>query len=309
MQQPILAVRAAIALLLLAIPTQASAQAPWIKPIPLTMPPPVIGVLQGNAVGSAQRDTGRTVDLPRIPTRGTASWAVEVDTFDMRRKWTLRLRAEGPDHIEVVLRKADSLPPEPTTYDVILLATGISHADPKFLAGEMLFRLDGKPQRVVLGGGYDRATFGKIEGGIVSGAVAVIGGPVDRSDRRPWTVGQRRFRGLEVEFTARGGTAASSPAPQVTDVSEMRIMASALNGVFISWIGAINRDGDIEDRSPAGVRAFVNRRWGAAIAVDSVAVRGDNLWVRLRGRATGATCSQSTSDQMPMCRKAEWSRG
>lgn len=150
--------RAAIVLVLLTFPNPSQAQPPWIKPIPLISPAPAPGVLQGDIIGTAERDTGRVVDLPRTATRGTASYAVELDTFDMRRKWTLRFRAEGPESIEVVLRKADSLPPEPITYDLIILATGISHADPKFLAGEMSYDAGGKRHRVGLGGGYDRAS-------------------------------------------------------------------------------------------------------------------------------------------------------
>lgn len=300
-------VRAAMALVLLAVPGLGHAQASKFKPIPLISPPPAPGVIQGEIIGTPVRDTGRAVNLPRTPTRGTASWAVELDTFDMRRKWTVRLRAEGPENIEVVLRKADTLPPEPITYDLILLATGISHADPKFLAGEMFYDVEGKRRRVGLGGGYDRATFARMEGGNVSGAVAVVSARIDPAIRPP--TGKWRYRGLEGQFTARPGTAAPYPAPAVADQSEMRIMANALNGIFISWIGAINRDGDIKERTPAGVRAFINQRWGTTIAVDSVAVRGNSLWVRLQGRVTGAVCSQGSSDRMPMCRKSDWRRG
>lgn len=300
-------VRATMALVLLVVPSLAYAQASRIKPIPLISPPPAPGVIHGDIIGTSQRDTGRAVNLPRTPTRGSATWAVELDTFDMRRKWTIRFRPEGHENVEVVIRKADTLPPEPITYDLILLATGISHADPKFLAGEMFYDVDGKRRRVGLGGGYDRATFARMEGGNISGAVAVVSGRIDPAIRPP--TGKWRYRGLEGQFTARPGNAAPSPAPAVAAESEMRIMANALNGVFISWIGAVNRDGNIVERTPAGVRAFINQRWGTTIAVDSVAITGNTLWVRLQGRATGAVCSQGTSDLMPMCRRSELRRG
>lgn len=142
--------------------------------------------------------------------------------------------------------------------------------------------------------------------GTVSGAVAVVSGRFDRS-LRP-IVGIRRSRGLEAQFTARASKAVQTAVPPVAEESEMRILARALDGVFISWIGAINRDGDIEERTPAGVRDFVNQRWGMTIAVDSVAIRGDDLWVRLKSRATGAVCSQGMDDLRPMCQKSGWRR-
>jgi hypothetical protein len=248
-------------------------------------------------IGTSGRDSGFVAKMPRIPATGMASSGIEIDTLDFRPKWTMRLRLAGPDSMEIVLRCADTLPPEPRPYEIMILATGASHADPRYLAGELTVHENGARRRLILGGSRDRVTFGAAKEGAIPGAIAVVGSRIDfdAQGSRQW-----RYRGLEANFTART-VRPSASVSRPTPGSEVRMMRRALNGVLMSFYGAINGDGELTDRTSAGVRAFIERRWRPAIEVDSVRVRGDSVWLRLRGARFGVRCAQSGHDLHPTC--------
>lgn len=88
--------------------------------------------------------------------------------------------------------------------------------------------------------------------------------------------------------------------PQLTPESEARMMRRALAGLLTSS-GTVNRDGPLPEHTPAAVRDFVESRWESAMEVDSVEVRGDNVWVQLRGKRFGVRCAQSGHDLAPTC--------
>lgn len=88
--------------------------------------------------------------------------------------------------------------------------------------------------------------------------------------------------------------------PQQTPASEARMMRRALAGLLTSWV-AVNGDGPLSEHTPAAVRAFVEGRWESAMEVDSVQVRGDEVWVQLRGKRFGVRCAQSGDDPEPTC--------
>jgi hypothetical protein len=89
--------------------------------------------------------------------------------------------------------------------------------------------------------------------------------------------------------------------PQLTPASEARMMSRALAGLLTSWSGAVNADGPRSEHTPAAVREFIERRWESAMEVDSVQVRGDDVWVQLRGKRFGVRCAQSSEDLAPTC--------
>ena len=89
--------------------------------------------------------------------------------------------------------------------------------------------------------------------------------------------------------------------PQQTPASEASMMRRALAGLRTSWAGPENHDGPLSERTPEAVRAFVAHRWESAMEVDSVQVRGDNVWVQLRGKRFGVRCAQSDHDLAPTC--------
>ena len=255
------------------------------------------GLVQGIKIGANGADSGFVAKLPRIPAKGTAVSAIEIDTLDFRPKWTMRLRLAGPDSMELVIRCADTLPPEPRPYDIIILATGASHADPRYLAGELTLRENGVRRRFNLGGSGDRIRFDAPRDGMAAGAIAVVGSRIDSEAQGfpGW-----RHRGLEARFTARPDPSPAR-APRLTPESEVRMMHRALDGVLMTWYGAENGDGELADRTPAGVRAFVERRWSPAIEVDSVRTQDDTLWLRLRGTRFRTRCARGGDEMRTAC--------
>ena len=287
--------RACLLLVMLAPPLLAQS-----KPAPLQLeaPPLPLGVVQGLKIGANGADSGFVAKLPRTQAAGTASSGIELDTLDFRPKWTMRLRLAGHDSMEIVIRCADTLPPEPRPYDMIMTGSGMSHADPKYLAAEMTVSENGVRRRFMINGSRNRITFGPAGSGAVTGAISVVGARIDFEAQgfpRPWL-----HRGLEARFTTRPRPSTASAA-QVTPESEVRMMKDALDGVILSWYGAVNGDGDLQDRTPAGIRAFVERRWRPAIEVDSIEVRGGDLWLRLRGARSGVRCARSGDGLGPTC--------
>ena len=89
--------------------------------------------------------------------------------------------------------------------------------------------------------------------------------------------------------------------PQLTPESEARMMRRALAGLWTSGSGAVNGDGPASELTPEAVRGFIERRWESAMEVDSVQVRGDNVWVQLRGKRFGVRCAQGAGDPAPAC--------
>jgi hypothetical protein len=225
--------RAFLVLILTASPLGAQS-----RPAPLQLGAPRLapGVVRGTMLGAFRQDSGSVAKLPRTAAVGTASYAIEIDTLDFRPKWTMRLRLAGSDAMEIVLRCADTLPPRPRPYEMIVLATGASHADTRYLAGELTVRENGVRRRFILGGIGDRVTFDAAKDGAVAGAIAVVGSRLDFEAQGfpPW-----RYRGLEANFTTRPERPSVS-ASRLTPGSEVRMMQRALDGVLMTWYGAEN---------------------------------------------------------------------
>jgi len=274
------------------LPGGAWSQRPLTPPTLPTSPPP-IGVTAGLRVGRPTQDTGLLRALPRDSIRGRATYAVELDTFDFRPKWTLRLWFPGPDSLELVLRHGDTLPPKAGSYRLDLLATGRSHNREAVAGGVRAW--DGSQwQAFVTGGPQDWVTFGASAPGTMVGVVDLVAARLDYSDPKLRPLGRWRYRGLAVVFTAQRGT--SPPPPPMAPADEDRLMVRAIDGLMITWSGAINGDGELRHRTEAGVRDFIAQRWGTTLAVDSIVLHGEELWIRLRGTHLGRRCSQSTSE-------------
>lgn len=88
--------------------------------------------------------------------------------------------------------------------------------------------------------------------------------------------------------------------PQQTPASEARMMKRALAGLLAWWVAAKD-DGAESEHTPAAVRDFIEGRWESAMAVDSVQVRGDEVWVQLRGKRFGVRCAQGGDEPAPTC--------
>lgn len=284
--------RAAV-FVLLCIPLSLAAQSPRAP----------LGTARGVRIGNAARDTGMVDALPRAAVAGSATHAVETDTFDFRRKWTVRLRFPSPDTMEMTLRYGDSIPPRPGRYALQLLATGVSQ-ERGSVAGTLRVWEGTRWQPYVVGSFDDSVSFAAGPRGSAVGTVAAVGGRIDQSDPATRPVGVWRYRGLSVDFNARREPSRPAPAPDA--VAEDRIMRRAIDGLMITWSGASNGDGTIEPRTAAGVRAYLDARWSATLAVDSVAVQGEALWIRLRGLHAGRRCWQGGRDSRIAC---DWAPG
>jgi hypothetical protein len=79
------------------------------------------------------------------------------------------------------------------------------------------------------------------------------------------------------------------------------MMTRALAGLLRSWSGPVDAGGPLAEHTPVAVRTFVEERWESAMEVDSVQVRGDSVWVQLRGKRFGVRCAQSNHDPAPTC--------
>jgi hypothetical protein len=89
--------------------------------------------------------------------------------------------------------------------------------------------------------------------------------------------------------------------PQLTPATETRMMTRALAGLLRSWSDPVDAGGPLAEHTPTAIRAFVEERWESAMEVDSVQMRGDSVWVQLRGKRFGVRCAQSNHDQAPTC--------
>ena len=78
------------------------------------------------------------------------------------------------------------------------------------------------------------------------------------------------------------------------------MMKRALAGLLAWWVAAKD-DGAESEHTPAAVRDFIEGRWESAMAVDSVQVRGDEVWVQLRGKRFGVRCAQGGDEPAPTC--------
>src|SRR6476659_5108876 len=87
-------------------------------------------VRTGQFVGRDSLDTRHEPATPgrvRSSVTGTATWTIELDSLDLRRKFTIRLALPAPSPVTIVLRAVDSLPPAPGTYELMIPSSGASH--------------------------------------------------------------------------------------------------------------------------------------------------------------------------------------
>ena len=68
---------------------------------------------------------------------GTATWTIELDSLDLRRKFTMRLDIPVPSPVTIVIRALDSLPLAIGSHRSMLPATGASLRPPRTLHADM----------------------------------------------------------------------------------------------------------------------------------------------------------------------------
>lgn len=264
---------------------------------------PVFGSFAGDE-GTDPRAEGRQEATRHVD--GTAEWAYELDSLDLRRKVTIRIALHTPESTYVVLRALDDAPPAPGNYGVMLPATGLSHHDPR------LFRADIHTMEV----GHRRDYML----GMMKRDTVIIDAPTDGTADSTLR-GRIRLRGSRYADAKPGqvirdyvmhdvfGTfvapqsSAAGPSVVVTPEMQERVLRRALDGFMMTNLGALNGDGaaDSTKTSPLA-RRFLEGRWSAAAVIDSVMANGRTFHVRLRGRFAPTICEIDSKNTEIVCR-------
>ena len=262
-------------------------------------------VAPGTFIG---RDSLDTRDEPSTPSRvrsrvtGTATWTIELDSLDLRRKFTIRIELPAPSPVTVVFRAVDSLPPNPGGYKLMLASTGASHGSRSTFHGDV-HALEGDRARrywpIVSSVFITSITK---EGGepVVSGRLELLS---DRyADGKPGQlVFPYVFLRTDGNFAAH---AATDPRPRIAVSPAMQeaVLTRALDGFMITHSGAINGDGDVDStRQTALARKFLESRWRDAAIVERVDVRGMKYQLRLRGRHAPVVCESESAREHVEC--------
>ena len=259
----------------------------------------------GTFVGRDSLDTRREPATPsrvRASVTGTATWTIELDSLDLRRKFTLRIALPVPAPVTIVLRAFDSLPPAPGTYDVMIASTGASHGSRWSMHGDVYARE----------GSHDRRYFPLVTKIVVASVATDAGQPLITgklemlshryADGKP---GQMVFDNvmlrIDGDFAAH---AAENPMPTiaVTPAMQEAVLQRAIDGFMITSAEAANGDGDADStHETARARAFLESRWHHAAVIEKIEANGMQFVVRLRGRYAPVVCEASWKHEDAEC--------
>src|SRR5829696_6750534 len=106
-------------------------------------------VAAGSYVGTDSLDASHEPTTPsrrRGPSAGSASWAIELDTLDLRRKFTIRIQVATPTPVTIVLRGVDSLPLRAGRYLTMIPSSGASHSRPNEIHADV-YTMEGERSR------------------------------------------------------------------------------------------------------------------------------------------------------------------
>ena len=262
-------------------------------------------IAPGTFVGRDSLDTRHEPATPgrvRSSVTGTATWTSELDSLDLRRKFTIRIELPAPAPVTIVLRAFDSLPPAPGAYDVMIASTGASHGSRWSMHGDVFARE----------GARDRRYFPLVTKVVVASASTDAGQPVITgklemlshryADGKP---GQMVFDNVMLringDFAAR---AAENPTPTiaVTPAMQEAVLQRAIDGFMITSSEAANGDGDADStHQTARARAFLESRWHHAAVIEKIEANGMQFVVRLRGRYVPVVCEASWKHEEAEC--------
>jgi hypothetical protein len=258
-----------------------------------------VGTFVGRDSLDARKEAAST-SRTRSDLRGSATWTIELDSLDLRQKFTLRFKIPEPSPVTIVLRSLDSLPPRPGQYTAMLTSTGASHSRPGALHGDVYTRERDRDRHYHIFGSRVLITSVTMADGrpIVTGNVEIRGERY--ADAPPKTLVfdyvQLDIRG---EFAAR---AAPNTRPQVVVTSQMQesVLRRALDGFVITHSGAINGDGGADStRQSEPARQFLASRWRDAAIIERAQATGMQYQVRLRGRHAPVVCDvESTTEEI-----------
>lgn len=248
------------------------------------------GTFVGRDSLSSENEPG-TLNRARPQVSGTATWSIELDSLDLRRKFTMRLEIPLPSPVTIVIRALDSLPLATGSHLSMLPATGSSHRLSRTVHADIY---------TVEGGQRRHYTPARLKVTITDVSTVrgqpVIAGHVDArsmryGERKP---GQGVFPVVSLvvagDFASR---AAAEVRPRIVVTSGMQelVLARALDGFAITNTGAINGDGDADStRDATRARRFIESRWSDALKIEQLEVKGMDYRLRVRGRYAPVVC-------------------
>ncbi|MCY7380261.1 MAG: hypothetical protein LH467_13105 [Gemmatimonadaceae bacterium] len=232
-----------------------------------------------------------TLNRVRPQVSGTATWSIELDSLDLRRKFTMRLEIPDPWPVTIVLRALDSLPLAAGSHRSMLPATGASHRLPRTVHAD-IYSVEGGQRRHYTPAEL-KVTITAVS--TVRGQPVVVGHVDARSMRYgERTPGQGLFPVVRLvvagDFASR---AAAEVRPRIVVTSRMQelVLARALDGFAITNTGAINGDGDADStREATRARRFIESRWSDALEIEQMEVKGMEYQLRVRGRHAPVVC-------------------
>jgi hypothetical protein len=250
--------------------------------------------------------TGHVSDARRAVT-GAASWRIETDLVDLRRKVTVRICIRGATTTSVIiLRGIDTLASWPTSDDnPPSLAAGRLDLLRK-PGSELFLGVDGRPKEY-LSIFRDLSLWSERSKGGARTVRGKLGVAAGDPPGEPLRTGPRENYWLEGQFVAQHDAAIESP-PRVTPQMQQRVLESALLS-FMQTHSPANRfpafgEGDDHRDSVltvGGAQRFLERRWGHAVRIERLRVDGTGYEVQLRGRYVPVTCSVDSVGEHVEC--------
>jgi hypothetical protein len=280
--------------------TRTLAQAPA-----LASASPPQGIFRGTLATKSNAADGQAFRPESIS--GTASWRLELDSLDWRRKLTLRIELAGGRGVYVIRTSGPNAPRR------VLTAKNVpsSHIDPAYFTASMVVRENEglrvyNEWHVVIDTVAFASTDSLFPSMVLRGAVRLEGyrDAPDAPGAHPRQIAVRLLIGtFEAPFDPR-----PAPTPStMTAALQREILERALYNFAITWMSyRVTPSAADSTTDNDKARAFLTRRWGEAVIVDSVAVDATHLRVRLHGRYVPIVCvlderkAGSTCAVMPM---------
>lgn len=262
-------------------------------------------VAPGTFVGRDSLDTREepaTASRVRSFVDGVATWAMEFDSLDLRRKFTIRLTIPAPSPVTIVLRAVDTLAPAPGRYGMMNPSSGASHGSRRTMRGDVYAR-EGTRERTY----FPQTSQVVITSVSMESGQPVVAGHLDMpSDRYADGIpGQVVFPYVRLKIA---GDFAARVAPDmrpriaVTPAMQKAVLVRALDGFMITNMGAANGDGDADStRQSALARQFLESRWRDAAVIERVDVHGMRYDLRLRGRLAPVVCEMRSDREGTEC--------
>lgn len=237
---------------------------------------------------------------------GRATWRIETDTVDLRRKVTVRVRAIDAElGATIVLRGVDTLGRWPA-YDGRAPNRGAMgtklrtspRSELRVTLRDTTRSYQHSLRDLVLVGSSAGTVRPIVRGRFIAAGQPSYAWPLDPEQPKYWLTGQ---------FVA---VHDASPAPvvTVTEVMQRAVLERAVLSFLLthSEMNVYPQPSDGDDyrdsvQTTAGARRFLLKHWGHAVRIDTLTVKGKDFQVRLRGLFINSTCEAASPDKQVVC--------